>query len=383
MAIIREQGDEAKWYAAEKHADTSFVGSKAIFAAHFERGMDYYKKSEYFKARQSFARSKTARSPVFDASSRYYFLLNTLEEKQRTASPALKTFKKVPVTDENRVVLARELFEIGRVHEQLGNHDSAVYYHEWAFKAAPDTSRERSRFIYGYARSIISEDSDKADSLLELIVYNNDDFGADARRLLGFTGDALVDTVAELYLSGARLRAVGDYAYASRQFNKLVSIDSVSDYAPRSLYALGWMFENQVQSNDSAIRYYKMLIDKYPDSKYAKDIRYGLEYALAIQNGGPVDTLSGNQKEERGEPLPTEQAIPPQQMLNGGPGGLLQSPSGNGRSRLKPGVNLPVLPRGGVQGSMPPPVADPETKPEEKVDPPVEEDPPVSPGKKP
>ncbi|MES2767028.1 MAG: tetratricopeptide repeat protein [Bacteroidota bacterium] len=383
MAIIRAQGDNVQWTAAEKHADTSFVGSKAIFAAHFERGMDFYKNNDYFQARQSFARGKTTRSPVFDASSRYYNLLSTLEEKERGVMPAFKAFKKVPITPENRLTMARDLFEIGRVHEQLGNHDSAVYYHEWAFKAAPDTSRERSRFVYGYARSIVSSDPEKADSLLELIVYHNDDFGADARRILGFTADAVVDTIAELYLSGARLRAVGDYSYASLQFNRLLQIDTVSDYAPRSLYALGWMFENQVKSNDSAIYYYKILVDKYPDSKYARDVKFGVDYALTLRNGEPVDTL-GIRKEEKGE-NPIEQSLPQQQLLPDQ--NLLQSPSGSGnRPRLKPGLNPSVLP-GSLQNpkTLPLPTeSQPELDKKQEDTPETGEDtPPVSPGKTP
>jgi tetratricopeptide (TPR) repeat protein len=365
MGIISAKGDDEQWAEAQKHADSAFVGGKAIFAAHFERGMDYFKKSDYTKARESFARSKTARSPVFDASSRYYALLNTLEVKERVALPLLKAFKKIDISGDNRLELARNLFDLGRVHEQLGNHDSAVYYHELAFKAVPDTSVERSRFVYGYARSIISSDPEKADSLLELIVYHNDDFGADARRRLGFTADAVIDTIAELYLSGAKLRAVGDYEFASRQFNKLIRLDTISDFAPRSLYALGWMFENQVKHNDSAIYYYKTLIDKYPNSKYAKDVKSGVDYALALRNGQPLDTLDQMPKEERGEP-PTQQSPQQneQQIMNPD---LLKAPSGSGsRNRLRQRESIPGMVPSNIPLDQVPPPAPPEMEVPEK-----------------
>ncbi|HYF04044.1 MAG TPA: tetratricopeptide repeat protein [Patescibacteria group bacterium] len=378
MAIAREKGDDQKWAEAEKHADTSFVGSKAIFAAHFERGMSLYEKNDFVRARLSFARSKTSRSPVFDASARYYTLLNTLEEKQRNALPLLRAFKKIQMPDDNRLKLSRDLFDLARVHEQLGNNDSAEYYHEWAFKAAPDTSRERSRFVYGYARSIVDSDPDKADSLLELIVYHNDDFGADARRILGFTADALIDSVAELYLSGARFRAIGDFAYAARQFNKVVKADSMSDFAPRSLYALGWMFENQVHRNDSAIFYYTWLTEKYPDSKYAQDIRYGLQYAVALQKGfNPDSILSPGSalpvKEEKGD-------IPVDQRLSIPDDKLLQAPSGSGsRLRSRPGTNLPVMPRSMPNTQLPQSEPSPIPLPSEGSEP----EQPVTTGKKP
>ena len=93
-----------------------------------------------------------------------------------------------------------------------------------------------------------------------------------------------MDDAAELYRSGMSFRRIKDFAYASRQFNRIAEQHERSPYAPKALYALGWMYERDAPNRDSALYYYGLLVERYPRSEYAKEVRPSVEYALAKMN---------------------------------------------------------------------------------------------------
>ena len=69
-----------------------------------------------------------------------------------------------------------------------------------------------------------------------------------------------------------------------------------SEYAPKSLYTLGWMFEKNLFQYDSAYFYYDILLGKYPNSEYAKDINLSVIYKLVIDSGQEIpDSLKTKQ----------------------------------------------------------------------------------------
>lgn len=135
------------------------------------------------------------------------------------------------------------------------------------------------------------KDPNTADSLFEFIAdtWPRSEYAKEASVNLGYTTDASIDDAAELYKSATSFRQIKDYPYASQQYMNIVNKFPTSDYAPKALYAMGWMFERDRQMNDSALHYYGMLIEKYPRSTYAREIRPSVEFALAKINGVEVN----------------------------------------------------------------------------------------------
>lgn len=367
MTIIRLKKNENEFKASEKFADSAYVNNPSILSVYFERGVDAYNAKDYPTARKYFARTRNQRSPFFSASERLFYLLNSWEQKHTLSEQLTKKIKlekarldsaknapakidsmslakadSIPAIkkdstktgdttklaqkdtaktkaappntplDTLQAMYAMNRFELGRIHEELGNADSAEIYYSIASDICPPTDKGRARYIYAYSRMIMKSNPVAADSLFELLAetYPTTDFGKEAIVKQGYTEYFVVDTVAELYNSGNSLRKSKEYNFAITQYSKVYSGFPASPYAPRSLYAVGWIYEKNLVNVDSALHYYKTLIDRYPNSEYANDVKTAVTYLSLIRNGQPIpDSLK---KRERIKPVPL---TPPQIKL--------------------------------------------------------------------
>jgi tetratricopeptide (TPR) repeat protein len=292
MRMYRLQSKEKELATAEKEAE-KVAGSPALTTMFFERGMEYYRENNYLQARQYFARAKSVKSPVSESAGEYYNLLNRLEELQSMSVKGRELIAANP-DDSLRIFWAKNSFDIGRTFEKLLHPDSTLKYFQTAVDSCPNSSKEKARFLYGVARLIAPTKPEEADSLMEIIAltYPTTDFGVEARQKLGFTNAIVIDTVMDIFQSGSRFRAIGDDQSAIRQFVKLADKYRTSPLAPRSLYAAGWIFERRLEKKDSALYYYKLLLERYPNSVYAKDIFPSVNYYAAYQiNGKNPDSV--------------------------------------------------------------------------------------------
>ena len=288
MNLYRIRGADSIFIKTEKYADTAFISSDAVSAQYYERGIDYFYDKNYSKARQYLAKARGVSTPVSKQASYLYKLLNTWDEKRTLALPYLKKIdNKEELADSSMNQLALYCFELGRVQEQLGNRDSADLYYQKAIDISPKKNENSARYLYAFSRFIENNSPAKSDSILEIIVerYPLTEYGIEARKKQGYTDAFIIDTVAELYSSGSKLRQTRQYDIALVQFMKIYHLYSNSDYVPKSLYAIGWVFEKNLHMFDSAVYYYQILLDKYPSSEYAKDIKFSIDYYAAKKSG--------------------------------------------------------------------------------------------------
>jgi len=278
--------------AREKFTDTSFVGRPELMAQSFQKGMALYKRGDYPEATKYFAKAKLVRTPVYDVANKYFTLLKQWDEEQRRILQ-LDLHLRIDTTHKDSMLSLRasSMYAIGRVHEQLASPDSALAYYVGAYDLAPVESDVAGKYLYSRARMLRDIEPDLADSLFEFIAdkWPRSEYAKEASVNLGYTSDASIDDAAELYKSATSFRQIRDYTYASRQYMSIVERFPASDYAPKALYAMGWMFERDRQMNDSALHYYGELLEKYPRSVYAKEIRPSVEFALAKINGIEVN----------------------------------------------------------------------------------------------
>ena len=300
---LQQRNDDLR--TAEQNADTAHIGNASVAAAMYGRGLDYFREGDYTAARKYFAKSKVVRSPVHQIAGKYYTLLNSWEEKMSFISPLLPSIQSGTAPDSMRATVAASMFEVGRIHQQLGNADSALYYYEGAVAAAPEQHHSRARYLYALSRAIRPTNSVRADSLLDLIVarHSRSEYALEARVALGYTDAIDIDSVAELFLSGTRFRTTGEYQLAVRQFARLAEQYPESKFAAKSLYTAGWVFERNLHNNDSAYYYYAQLLHLYPESEYAREVRPSVLYAQALRNGEQPDTLSiFREQKDKGRP---------------------------------------------------------------------------------
>jgi tetratricopeptide (TPR) repeat protein len=289
--------------AREKFADTSFVGRPELMAQSFQKGMSLYKRGEYQEAMKYFAKAKLVRTPVYDVANKYFTLLKQWDEEQRKVLQ-FDLHLRIDTSRKDSILKMRasSMYAIGRVHEQLDAPDSALHYYEGAYEITPASSETAGRYLYSRARLLRQREPNVADSLFEYIAdtWPRSEYAKEASVNLGYTTDASIDDAAELYKSATSFRQIKDYSYAAQQYMAIVEKFPAGEYAPKALYAMGWMFERDRQMNDSALHYYGLLLEKYPRSTYAREIRPSVEFALAKINGVEVSdsTLLKNLDED-------------------------------------------------------------------------------------
>jgi TolA-binding protein len=293
LRMLRIQGKKEEFDKMATEAQ-KYAGFIAIPVVYFEQAMDLYKKGKYEEAKSYFAKSKPVKSQVSQAASKYYGLIAEWGQKHDWLNKSKPSNDSshidsigVNIHDSLRTQINMLHYQLARIHDQLHNQDSALHYYTIAAKTAIPTDSNRAQYLFSFQKMIRKDQPELADSILEILAYDygKTEYGQEARIQMGFTDAVVIDTLAELYSSGIRFRNISNYVLAARQFNRIAEEYRDSPLAPKALYSLGWMFENTLMQPDSAIYYYRLLVERYPQSEYAKDVRAGVEIALAHQSG--------------------------------------------------------------------------------------------------
>jgi len=327
MLLEKQRGNFEKMQAMEKEADSLYTNNPAIIAVYYQRGKDLYDSSDYNRALQYFSKARVSRTPVFNSANRMHTILNNWKLKQaQIYSPLQNIANGQKLDDSTRSALAKNLFELGRVHEQLNNNDSVLYYYKKSITFANPNDPETAKYLYVYALKLENTDLRLSDSLMDIVAtkYSLTEYGKDAMKRMGYTKAFLIDSARELFDSGTELMLHKEYDYAIRQFSTLLNKFPGSKYEPRTLYSVGWMYERKLRRYDSALHYYKLLVDRYPNSEYANDVKLAVEYLAAVRSGEPIPEHLKERKREdyipqrnfeelKMPPMPSVQMQKPQQ----------------------------------------------------------------------
>jgi TolA-binding protein len=116
----------------------------------------------------------------------------------------------------------------------------------------------------------------KTDSLLYVLIerFPESYQAQEARKILGlplkvnqneFAAEAFQHAEETLFVRK-------DAGKAAEEFQKIIEYFPNSEYAPKSMYALGWIHE-QLSENQRAIEIYRQILEKYPQSDYSKAVK--------------------------------------------------------------------------------------------------------------
>lgn len=290
--------------ALEQQADTSRLTSnnRLLAVYYFDKGAKFYEANDYTKANSYFSKAKSSKTPALETAS---FLSQNIGDILRSKKKLGEISDDSEVRDSIQSELNQQQtasiskgekaslrFDIGRAFEKLGKADSAYAYYKSAAMEAPD-NENAAQYYHAWQR--LERDKENyfvADSIAEHLIYTypETEYGQDAMEILGFVKEHfVVDTLAELYSSGQELRRNGDYEFAIKQYLNLYKKAKTSseprDFAPKALYAVGWTYEKHLQKIDSSSRYFYMLLEEYPNSKYAKEFLLSKTYVEALRSG--------------------------------------------------------------------------------------------------
>lgn len=75
-----------------------------------------------------------------------------------------------------------------------------------------------------------------------------------------------------------------NYSGAIERFQTIKKDFPDSEYAPKSLLAMGWIYENNLHSQQKALEVYKDLIDSYPNTVYARHVKKKVDEVEKARN---------------------------------------------------------------------------------------------------
>ncbi|HKI78903.1 MAG TPA: tetratricopeptide repeat protein [Ignavibacteriaceae bacterium] len=210
------------------------------------------------------------------------------DDKNRFISPGTDTpqnqlvelgkppVKPIVSADSIKKKIANNEFDLGNFYlTEINRLDSAYFYYMDIINNYPE-SNQIPNTLFALGNYYVSVgDSLKADSLFNVIYikYKDNKLVNSVANILNKPSiDFEFDPANNFYVDAERELKQNNY-YSS--VNKLFNIYNkypTSVSAPKALYTSGWIYENKLMKLDSAATIYDTLINRYPGSKYAKDI---------------------------------------------------------------------------------------------------------------
>jgi tetratricopeptide (TPR) repeat protein len=161
---------------------------------------------------------------------------------------------------------------------QFAQYDSAIQEYEEILELFPNHSAG-AKALYSLAFIYENEYQDKikTDSLLLELVkrYQGSYQAQEARKKLGLPiVFEQTDQAAVLFKKAEdTLFKEKNVHKAIREYQKIVNTYPGSEYAPKSLYAVGWIYEQIKNQNDKAYEIYQEIVDKYPNTDFSKKVQ--------------------------------------------------------------------------------------------------------------
>ncbi len=277
--------------------------------------------------------------------------------------------------DSLQTVKARAHFELGHAYETFGEIPLArtEYKTSTNMDVGPmDTEKTalRAQTLYAWLQlEHLEKNQPVFDSLLDqLLTHYGQTIYAGQARLL-YKG-SMKNSPGELaYLAAYKTLEMSGLEAAKPALIEVAANYKQEDVAPRSLYAIGEQYE-EAQNYDSALTYYRTVVDEYPYSTYALSLRSRL--ALANTPGLPpapprhVDPLleRNQQRNGQGGSIPFggsgNSFPPPNSTPNSNAGDRNPPPQIPRPPNLPPGAPPPIpppqppLPPGAPRPTFPP-----------------------------
>jgi tetratricopeptide (TPR) repeat protein len=197
-----------------------------------------------------------------------------IQDTAKIEDKLVKPVKMDITADSLNTLIAKNLFNLGNVFfGELQVVDSAYHYYNLIDSQYPNISF-KPKFLFTYANyySSIGEE-EKADSLFNYVYVNfsADAVAAEAAKRLGKTEITETTNPLELsYLEAEKIYFASNFDTAIDSFYNIYSEHPDSYLAPKALYTVGYILENDLQLLDSAVAVYDSLAQKYSNTDYAR-----------------------------------------------------------------------------------------------------------------
>jgi TolA-binding protein len=209
---------------------------------------------------------------------------------------------------QNKILLAElYLFHFNRP-------DSAMREYLDVFEFFPETEyAPQALFSLAYIMANSPATLAMRDSILHVLAdkYSHTAQGQAAKRALGRPDTVKTQTPPSdlIHQAENNLLVKKDPKSALRLYQEFLQRQPDSNLAPQSLYAIGWIYEHELADNKQALVTYKKLIETFPNSPQARQVRPKVTAVEQKTNApskpeqpAPVDTSSQVKSEENKTP---------------------------------------------------------------------------------
>jgi len=176
---------------------------------------------------------------------------------------------------------------------ELNEPDSALSAYRSVIEHFPETSyAPRSAYAMSWIWEKVKRDSLQAKKAYERIIqdFPQTPYAQKAREWLGLPPLEEREPAKELFIKGEDFLLQGEVDSALTYYAQAAKDYPQSRYAPKALYALGWIYENREDSLRLAKETYQDLIDEYPQSDYTLLAREKLGEKIPQATSAPPET---------------------------------------------------------------------------------------------
>jgi tetratricopeptide (TPR) repeat protein len=198
---------------------------------------------------------------------------------------SLFTYKpRLPVIslDTMKSNIAKYEYELGNLYfTDLLVPDSAFFYYNEIVTKYPDTKYQANALYAMGSYYLTIDNKPKADSLFQIVYdsYKSNPIARAAAIRLGISTEGLeADPALKKYLVAEKLIEEDEYFDAIEELHNLYELFPESEYAPKALYSIGWIYENEFSDYEGAVQFYDTLSTKYPKTEYTRKIKPRLSF---------------------------------------------------------------------------------------------------------
>lgn len=196
-------------------------------------------------------------------------------------------------------------------YTELENPDSALFWYDFFLKTTTDSTKI-PRALLVVAELQLSDTAQTGDHSRQLYQRLVEEFPLSpytiiARQRLGIQlPRSDEDPAQEFYGLAERKLDEGKFREAVKGFSEIVQRWPDSPLAPKSAYAIGWIFEYKLNLVDSAVAYYKKIIEQYGSTPFAQIVRerIGLVPAMPIPPPTEVQSIESPDDESESDLVP-------------------------------------------------------------------------------
>lgn len=170
----------------------------------------------------------------------------------------------------------------------MPQNDSAEHYLKLLLTKFPESDKQmKILYTLGYFYKNTNRQTE-ADETFEKIIstYPNSIYASESRKILGIKSSdekVIEKPIDEIFTIAFNFLVKNKYQEAIDELKLIEEKYPEDTLIAKSLYGIGWIYENKLVNKDSSLLYYNKLTGKYPESEYAQKVLPMLEYIASVE----------------------------------------------------------------------------------------------------